>query len=102
GQVEATMLPPIADGQCRAQSPLALTGVLANGRLVPVAGGVTTSCGMASTLPGWVAAIDNYLFARDNTRIAEVVVGTSYMCRNVNNAAAGKLSFHAFADAVDV
>ena len=102
GQVEATMQPPIADGQCVAQSPLAVTGVMANGRMVPVSGGVTTSCGMASTLPGWVAAVDNYLFARENTHIAEVVVGTSYMCRNVNNAKAGNLSFHAFADAVDV
>ena len=102
GQVEATILPPIADGQCHAQSPLALSGVMANGRMVPVSGGVTTSCGMASTLPGWVASIDNYLFAKENTRIAEVVVGTSYMCRNVNNAKDGNLSFHAFADAVDV
>ncbi len=102
GEVEATMLPPIADGQCHAQSPLALTAVMANGRMVPVSGGVTTSCGMASTLPGWIASIDNYLFAKENTRITEVVVGTSYMCRNVNNAKEGNLSFHAFADAVDV
>lgn len=102
GQVEATMQPPIADGQCLAQSPLAVTGVMANGRMVPVSGGVTTSCGMASTLPGWVASVDNYLFAKENTGIAEVVVGTSYMCRNVNNAKDGNLSFHAFADAVDV
>jgi len=102
GQVEATMEPPIDDGQCHAQSPLALTGVMANGRMVPVSGGVTTSCGMASTLPGWVAAVDNYVFAKENSRIAEVVVGTSYMCRNVNNAEHGNLSFHAFADAVDV
>lgn len=102
GAVEASVLPPIEDGQCHAQSPLAVTGVMANGRLVPVSGGVTTSCGMASTLPGWVAAVDNYLFAKENTRVAEVIVGTSYMCRNVNNGASGNLSFHAFADAVDV
>ncbi len=102
GQVEATMQPPISDGQCHAQSPLSLTAVMANGRMVPVSGGVTTSCGMASAMPGWVASIDNYLFAKENTRIAEVVVGTSYMCRNVNNAKTGNLSFHAFADAVDV
>jgi hypothetical protein len=102
GEVEAEMLPPIADKQCTAQSPLALTGVLANGRMVPVSGGVTTSCGMASALPGWVASVDSYLFAKENTRIAEVIVGTSYVCRNVNNANEGNLSFHAFADAVDV
>jgi hypothetical protein len=102
GRVEAKALPPISERQCGAQSPLALTGVLANGRMVPVSGGVTTDCGMASALPGWVEAVDSYLKGRENTQIAEVIVGTSYMCRNVNNADAGNLSFHAFADAMDV
>lgn len=102
GRVEAEALPPISDRQCGAQSPLALTGVLANGRMVPVSGGVTTDCGMASALPAWVEAVDSYLKARENTEIAELVVGTSYMCRNVNNAGEGNLSFHAFADAMDV
>jgi len=107
GKVEAEALPPIAgpptaDRQCGAQSPLSLTGVLANGRMVPVSGGVTTDCGMASAMPEWVEAVDSYLKARENTEVAEVIVGTSYMCRNVNNADAGNLSFHAFADAMDV
>jgi hypothetical protein len=102
GRVEASALPPIADGQCHAQSPLSVSGVLASGRMVPVSGGVETDCGMASALPGWVESVDSYLVAKENTRIAEVVVGTSYMCRNVNNAAEGNLSFHAFADALDV
>lgn len=107
GKVEAKALPPLVgeDGggrQCGAQSPLQLTGVLANGRMVPVSGGVTTDCGMASAMPEWIAAVDSYLKARENTQIAEVMVGTSYMCRNVNNASEGNLSFHAFADAMDV
>jgi hypothetical protein len=102
GRIEATSMPPIAEGQCVAQSPLALTGVLANGRMVPVAGGVTTDCGVASALPAWLESVDSYLMSRENTRIAELVVGTSYICRNVNNAEGGNLSFHAFADALDV
>jgi len=102
GRVEAEALPPIAERQCGAQSPLTLTGVLANGRMVPISGGVTTDCGMATAMPEWIGAVDSYLKAREKTTIAEVVVGTSYMCRNVNNADAGNLSFHAFADALDV
>jgi hypothetical protein len=102
GQVEAKALPPIADGQCRAQSPLSLTGVLVNGRMLPVSGGVVTDCGMASALPEWVSEVDNYLKAREKTELTELVVGTSYMCRNVNNASEGNLSFHGFADALDV
>ncbi|MBN9317616.1 MAG: extensin family protein [Devosia sp.] len=103
GRIEAEALPPIREnGQCGTPSPLSVTGVVANGRMVPVSGGVQTDCGVASALPGWIESIDGYLLARDNTRIAEVLVGTSYMCRNVNNAGEGKLSFHAFADALDV
>jgi hypothetical protein len=102
GKVEARMLPPVADGQCGAQSPLEVSGVLANGRMVPLSSGITTDCGMATALPEWVAAVDSYLMGRENTQIAELIVGTSYMCRRVNNASEGNLSFHAFADAVDV
>ncbi|MDB5539839.1 MAG: hypothetical protein JWQ89_1566, partial [Devosia sp.] len=103
GRVEATALPPISEGQqCGLQSPLSVTGVLANGRMVPVSGGVQTDCGVASALPEWIASVDSYVLAKENTRIAEVVVGTSYMCRNVDNGKTGNLSFHAFADALDV
>lgn len=102
GQVEAKLLPPISDKQCGAQSPFLVTSVLVNGRMVPLSGGVTTTCGMATALPAWLASIDGYLFAKENTHVSEVMMGTSYMCRNVNNGSGGNLSFHAFADALDV
>jgi hypothetical protein len=102
GQVEATMLPPIEDGICRVQSPLSITGVMANGRMIPFTGEATLDCGMATALPAWVADVDGYLQAYANTGIESIIVGTSYMCRNVNNASAGNVSFHGFADALDV
>jgi hypothetical protein len=102
GLVTAKSLPPIAEGICGEQSPLAVTGVMANGRAVAFSGEAILSCAMASALPGWTADVDNYLRAREETGIAKVLVGTSYMCRNVNNGASGNLSFHAFANALDV
>ncbi len=102
GAVEAEALPPIRDGQCFAASPLALSAVVVNGRTLALPEGVVTDCGMATALPGWLATVDSWLAARENTRIAEVLVGTSYMCRNVNNAATGNLSFHGFAAALDI
>jgi hypothetical protein len=102
GQIEAKVLPPISEGQCGTQSPLSVTGVLTNGRMVPLSSAATLSCGMATALPTWVSAVDNYLRGHDNTEIESLIVGTSYMCRNVNNAATGNLSDHAFADALDV
>jgi hypothetical protein len=102
GQVSAELLPPIAEQQCGVQSPWLVSAVAANGRMVPLSSDATMSCEMAGALPGWVADIDSYLWARDNTRVAEVMTGTSYFCRNVNNAKSGNLSFHSFANALDV
>lgn len=102
GEVVASTLPPIHENMCGLQSPLSLEAVMANGRQVPLNAPVTTDCGMATALPGWVADIDRWLMATENTRIASVNVGTHYACRNVNNAREGNMSFHAFGDALDL
>lgn len=103
GQVEGKILPPIADGQCGAQSPLALTGVLVNGRMVPLSGEVTTDCAIATMLPAWLSQVDGYAFAKTNARLKSVNIGTTYMCRNrVGGSSTDKLSEHGMADALDV
>lgn len=102
GEVTASALPPIHENMCGLQSPLSLEAVMANGRSVPLNAPVTTDCGMATALPGWVADVDRWLIATEETRIATVNVGTNYACRTVNNAKGGSLSFHAFGDALDV
>jgi hypothetical protein len=102
GVVEAKSLPPIAENQCGERSPLAVTGVLVNGRMVELSGEAIVNCGMATALPGWASAIDSYLFARENTRLERIIVGTSYMCRPRNNAAGADVSEHGFANALDV
>jgi hypothetical protein len=102
GQAVATALPPIQEGLCGLQSPLSLDAVSANGRTVPLNAPVITDCGIATALPQWIADVDTYVLARENTRIERVLVGTSYACRNVDNARVGNLSFHAFGDALDV
>ncbi|WP_072341871.1 extensin family protein [Devosia enhydra] len=102
GAVIARSLPPIAEGACGEQSPLEVTGVMANGQLVEFSSPATLSCAMATALPEWIAEIDRYAEARENSGVSEVLTGTSYMCRNVNNGSTGNLSFHAFANALDV
>lgn len=103
GQVEGKILPPIADGQCGAQSPLALTGVLVNGRMVPLSGEVITDCAIATMLPAWLSQVDGYAFAKTNARLKSVSIGTTYMCRNrVGGSSTDKLSEHGMADALDV
>lgn len=102
GRIEATSLEPLADGACGERSPLAVTAILVNGRMVPLSGEVIVNCGVATILPDWAEAIDGYLAAREGTRLARILVGTSYACRNRNNATSSDLSEHGFANALDV
>jgi hypothetical protein len=102
GLVEAEALPPIEEEGCGARSPLSVTGVLANGRMVPFSAPATLDCQMASTLPDWAETVDGYLMAREDTRLTEITVGTSYACRPRNNAQGADISEHGFANALDV
>lgn len=102
GLVEAEALPPLAEGICGEQSPISVTGVLSRGRMVPTSTPIITNCEMASALPAWVEAVDSYALATADTGIDSVNIGTSYMCRNRNNASSGFTSEHGFANAIDV
>lgn len=102
GEVSAKSLPPMHEGQCGIQSPLSVEAVSANGRSIPLNAPVITDCGMATALPAWIAEVDSYLLAHDKTQIETINLSTNYACRNVDNAKTGNLSFHAFADALDV
>jgi hypothetical protein len=79
-----------------------VTGVLVTGRMVQLSSDVTINCGMASALPVWASAIDGYLWARENTRLKRILVGTSYFCRPRNNVTGADVSEHGFANALDV
>lgn len=102
GLVEAEANPPLSEDMCGERSPLTVTAVLANGRMVPLSSPVITNCEMASALPAWVSAVDGYATSALDSPLAEVVTGTSYMCRKRNNADEGFTSEHGFANAVDV
>ena len=100
--MEAKALPPINENLCQEQSPLSVTGVLVNGRMLPLSAPATFNCQMATDFPGWVADVDNYLWSTQNTRIKAVQVGESYVCRPRNTPdGSGNLSEHGRADALD-
>lgn len=102
GLIEAEPLEPIADETCGERSPLSVSAVLANGRMVPLSSPATLNCAMASALPRWIETVDAYVRSREDTQIASVDVGTSYICRPRNNAEGADISEHGFANALDV
>ena len=102
GLVEAEIAPPLSEGICGEQSPLVVTGVLVRGRMVPLSSPITTNCQMASALPEWAETVDGYATGMLESPLAAINTGTSYMCRNRNNAENGFTSEHGFANAVDV
>jgi hypothetical protein len=104
GRVVAKPLRPIADGQCQAQSPLSVTALSVNGRTVPLSSPATLDCQMASDLPGWAAAVDDFAESTLRTRLKSVTVGGTYECRarHTPDTADTNLSEHGRADALDV
>lgn len=102
GEVQATPLPPIGTGQCGNQSPLSVTGVLVNGKMVKLSRPATLDCQMASSLPAWVSEVDRYLGTEHGARIKSILMGGSYSCRDRRVAGgSADLSEHGRADAVD-
>jgi hypothetical protein len=92
-------LPPIRDGACGADAPLSVTRI----GEVELTGPVTTLCPVAAALARWlnevVAEEAREHFGQPVTRLA---VGGSYECRGQNRRSNGKLSEHAFANAIDL
>ncbi len=104
GEVEGKLLPPIEDGpSCGVHSPLRLTAI---GKDEPLkfAHAITTNCAMAMTLAQW--STDVRQAARNaygpNVKITAIGTGSDYQCRKVNGETVGRISEHAFANALDI
>ncbi len=104
GEVEGKLLSPIEDGaQCGVHSPLSLTAI---GKEEPLklANPVTTNCAMAVTLAEWSNDVKNAahdIYGKDIT-ITQIGTGSDYQCRKVNGASTGRVSEHAFGNALDI
>ncbi|WP_139975690.1 extensin family protein [Ochrobactrum sp. CGA5] len=104
GDVTGKLLPPIEDGeQCGAHSPLSLSAIGKDNPL-KFANAVTTNCAMAVTLAEWSSEVTKA--AKDvygpDLNISEIGTGSDYQCRKVNGASTGRVSEHAFANALDI
>jgi hypothetical protein len=98
GAVTGEVGPALAQGDCGTESPVTVTAI----GTVKFGGEATMTCGMATALaalmPDAVKAASDIL----GSPLASLEVGTGYQCRNRNGDGSGKLSQHAFANAVDI
>jgi hypothetical protein len=98
GLIEGLPAAPFSEGECGNDSPLKVTS----------AGGVrfsaeaTISCGMATALAALLPKVSALASETLSAGLVAIENGPGYECRYRNRAATGKISEHAFANALDI
>lgn len=101
GEVKGELTPPLSEGMCGERSPLKITAI-GKDNPVKLAAPITTNCAMAGTLANWVVDVQKEAQANFGAEIESITTGSDYQCRKVNNGHKGRVSEHAFANAVDI
>ncbi|MRG57153.1 extensin [Phyllobacterium sp. SYP-B3895] len=101
GEVEGSLIPPLSEGICGERSPLKITAI---GKDTPVkfAAAITTNCAMAGSLANWIVEVQTEAQKDFGAEIESITTGSDYQCRKVNNGHKGRVSEHAFANALDI
>ncbi|GAB4072065.1 extensin family protein [Ancylobacter sonchi] len=95
------MAPINGAGTCGMDHPFRISGL--NQGSVEVAPKATLACPMTASLDRWVAEdIQPAAYAWFGQPVAKIKQMSSYSCRNMNGAATGKVSEHAFGNGFDV
>ncbi len=101
GEVVGELVPPLSEGMCGERSPLKITAI-GKDNTVKLAAAITTNCAMAGTLANWVVEAQKEAQKDFGAEIESITTGSDYQCRKVNNGHKGRVSEHAFANAVDI
>jgi hypothetical protein len=101
GKVTGRAIPPILLDGCGTKSPLAITALGEKGE-VDLNGEVMVNCPMADTLANFALAASGLARQMLGAPIASLVTGPGFECRRRNRASEGKMSEHAFANAIDI
>jgi hypothetical protein len=101
GEVQGELVPPLSEGVCGERSPLKITAI-GKDNPVSLAAPVTTNCAMAGSLANWIVEIQKEAQKNFGSEIESITTGSDYQCRKVNNAHKGRVSEHAFANALDI
>lgn len=99
--VTGKVAPPVSEGQCQVKSPLEITAI--NQPVVMTFDqAITTNCTMIVALSDWATQANALAKTHFGSDIKTIGTGSHYQCRNVNNGSAGRVSEHAFGNALDI
>jgi hypothetical protein len=101
GEILATTLAPLTDGECGDRSPLALAAIFAPDKinLSPVP---QVNCRIATAMVALAQKLNEMSQATFGATVETIFTGKGYQCRRRNNLADGKISEHGFANAIDI
>lgn len=102
GRIVGEMVPPLSQGTCGLQSPIAVSALMINGRQVMLSETLTTNCSMATAFAEWAEEVDAYAGATLDTHVETLATGPGYVCRLRNNADTGFVSEHGLGNAIDI
>lgn len=100
-EVIGKILPPVNNGQCQIRSPLEITA-FSKPASIQFDQPVTTNCTMAVALNEWIHQANILAKMHLGSDIQTIHTGSHYQCRNVNNGSTGRVSEHAFGNALDI
>ena len=100
-EVTGKVVAPVKNGQCEVKSPLEITAI---NTPVPMQfdQAITTNCTMTVALTEWAKQANSLAKTHLGSNIKTIGTGSHYQCRNVNNGSAGRVSEHAFGNALDI
>jgi hypothetical protein len=101
GLVTGRMAPPLDDDGCFARSPLTVSALGKDGAFA-LRNEALLSCAMAGTLAEFAGLADATAREMFGAGLAAIDAGPGYQCRRRNGETSGKLSEHAFANALDI
>lgn len=92
-----------AEGQCKVVNPVQISAIATPVGTVSFPGAPTLNCVFAKQFTSWVADIAAPVVqAHTGETLAAISTGPGYECRNRNGDSTGKISEHAFGNAVDI
>ena len=95
--------PVVGESRCQVPNPVRLASVASGDGTIVLRAKPLLNCGFAVRLSTWlsdVAAPVVKSFAQSS--LVSVITGPGYQCRNRNNRKNGKISEHAFGNAIDI